>query len=128
MEYSGTITKRYVKFVLFSLLVIVTSCQRDKEITRLLNSNKPGEIIQGTYEAGMSGDKKYVPLLLKDADNPAVSTALHFKGFSVYTEKMYALERILHVKPPHPYNGILVIPDSVNIKFYNNYWRSINKR
>ncbi|MDB4923926.1 hypothetical protein [Mucilaginibacter sp.] len=111
-------------FVLFSLLLTITSCadNNEQEIRRKLKSKSLDDVFEGTYSAGMSGNKKYVPLLLNAAANPSASSSLHFKGFTLYTEKMYALERILHVKPPHSCNGVLRMPDSVNIKFFQRVW------
>jgi hypothetical protein len=109
------------------LLLVLMSCNQDKEIQQLLHSEKPTEIMEGAYKAGTSGDKKYVPLLLKNANNPSASTALHWKGFTVYTEVMFALERIYKVRPPHSYDGVLVLPDSVNIKFYSALWHNMAK-
>jgi hypothetical protein len=118
---------RRFELILFLSLFIIVSCNRDKEISRLLKSSNPNERIEGAYEAGKSGNMKYVPLLLNDANDPSASTLLHFKGFTVYTETMFALERILHVKPPHPYKDILLLPDSVNVKFYTLLWQKMNK-
>jgi len=84
-------------------------------------------LMLGTYEAGESGNKAYVPLLLKDAADPSCCTDMRFKGFSIYTEKMYALERIFKVKAPRAYGGILSKPNSINIKFYNDLWQKMNK-
>ena len=111
--------------VLFALTFI--ACNKDKEIRRRLASDKTVEIIEGARQAGETGDRKYVPLLLHDLGNPRSCTYWKYKGFTVYTEKMYALEQILHIKPPHPYNGILTLPDSTNIKFYNALWQKMNK-
>lgn len=121
--------KTHFRFILFSLLIICSSCngKSEKEIKRLLNSDKLGEIIEGAFEAGESGDKEYVPLLLHNAGNPSVTSSLHFKGFSEYQEKMYALKKILDVDPPHPVIGGHSEPDSVNIKFYMQYWKNINE-
>jgi hypothetical protein len=119
-------SKRF-SFILFLLVFLIVSCDRDKEIRQLLNSKNPNDIIEGANKAGQTHEKKYVPLLLNNAADPRVATDLHFKGFSVYTEKMYALQDILHVKPPHHFGHILEEPDSVNIKFYNDLWQSMNK-
>ncbi len=112
--------KRYSLMILG--VVLMMACNKDKKIIWLLNSKNFNDRMEGIFEPGESRDKKYVPLILKNADGTRASTALHFKGFTVYTEKMYALEKILHIKPPHAYSGILVEPDSVNIKFYNQVW------
>ncbi|WP_295675904.1 hypothetical protein [uncultured Mucilaginibacter sp.] len=120
--------KNGLKCILIFLFFILASCSDDREITRLLNSNIPNEIIEGAYKAGNSGEKKYVPLLLHDAANGSEGTSLHFARFTVYTEKMFALERILHVKPPHPFGGIKTQPDSVNIRFYVALWQQIHDK
>lgn len=103
------------------------ACSEEDQIKKLLISNKVSDRIQGTYKAGLTGNEKYVPFLLKDMADPGASTLLRFKGFTVYTQKMYALERILKVKPPKPYGGISREPDSVNIKFYQDLWNNKKK-
>lgn len=95
----------------FSLL----SCRSNTEITRLLKSSDHEDVIEGAFEAGESGNYKFVPLLLKDAYDPSGSTTLKFKEFTVYQEKMGALEKIFKKSPP---NRIFREPDSVVIKFY----------
>jgi hypothetical protein len=120
--------KKNLKLTLFLFFLIIASCEsRDKEIKRLL-SDKPTEIIVDAREAGDTGDKKYVPLLLRNAKSPSASTSLTYKGFTVYTEVMFALESIFKVSPPHPYKNILMLPDSVNIKFYATLWQNMKKR
>ena len=69
-----------------------------------------------------------MPLLLHDDGNPAGTTVLKFKGFTIYQEKMFALERILHIKPPHKVIPVSSDPDSVNIKFYSVLWQKMNKK
>ena|ERR1700744_2391490 len=115
--------KRPFRFLLL-LLFTLLSCDKDKEITHLLNSKKPNELIEGVYEAGNSRDVKYVPLLLKNADKPWASTLLQFKGITVYTECMFSLSKILHVKPPHKFGGPLETADTVNIRFYSYFWQN----
>jgi len=115
--------KRHLKSTLLICLILFIACNRDKEIKRLLNSNSPTEIIEGAREAGDTQNKVYVPLLLQKANDPAASTSLRYKGFTVYTEVMFALEEIFKAKPPHAYSGILRSPDPANINFYNDLWR-----
>ena len=117
--------RNIILLILFAFTI--SSCDKDGEIRKRLASRKTTEIIVGAREAGETGDKKYVPLLLHDLGNPSASTSLKYKGFTVYTEKMYALEEILKAKPPHPYVVILMLPDSVNIKFYNDLWQKMSK-
>lgn len=112
---------------IFLLAIITTSCNKDAAIKRQLNSKNIDDIIMGAYEAGESGDKAYVPLLLHNAANPAFGSDVRFKDYSVYREKMSALQKILHVKPPHNYQGIEIAPDSTNVKFYTQYWENLNK-
>jgi|GEM_PF-2436202 hypothetical protein len=115
-------------FILLSSFLMLVSCNRDKEIRRLLNSNIPNEIIEGAYKAGETADEQYVPLLLKNAADGREGTSLQFALLTVYSEKMFALERILHVSPPHPFWKIKTPPDSVNIKFYSALWQKMNRR
>lgn len=116
--------KHYLKLFLGLLLFIITSCNKDEEIKSLLNSKNVYEIIEGASEAGHSGDKKYIPLLLLNAGDQRATTKLKFKGYSIYQEKMYALKTILHVKPP---DTITSIVDSINIKFFENYWQKLSR-
>ena len=70
----------------------------------------------GQKKAGESGNKEFVTLLLKNADDWRTSTRLSFKGVSVYKSKMEALKKILKKEPPVK---ITSIPDSTVIKFYS---------
>jgi hypothetical protein len=115
-------------FLLLSSFLMLLSCDHDSEIRHLLNSNIPNEIIEGAYKAGETADEQYVPLLLKNAADGREATSLHFALLTVYSEKMFALERILHVSPPHPFWKIKMPPDSVNIKFYSALWQKMNRR
>ena len=76
--------------IFFVIVCVMSSCNKDEQIRKRLSSNKPTEMIIGAREAGDTGDSRYVPLLLQNLNNPSVSTSLKYKGFSVYTEKMYA--------------------------------------
>lgn len=127
-RFEGGEMKAYFKspFLLLMFLFLV-SCNKDKEIKRLLNSKHPREVVEGAWQAGETGDIKYVPLLLQDCGKPSVSTALHFIGFSIYVEKMGALRKILKVDPPHRVEQFSHV-DSVNIKFYIQYWKDIRKK
>lgn len=97
------------------LILLVTSCDRDREIVRLLESNNSDDVILGAYKAGESGDKKYVPLLLNNCSDIRGSINIHFKGITVYQEKMIALRKIYKKDPP---NKIRYRPDSTIIKYY----------
>ena len=98
--------------------VFLVSCKKydDKEIRKLLNSNDPENLIIGSFEAGESGKKDFIPLLLRNADDPRMCTHIRFKGFSVYQEKMGALKKILKASPP---TKLTYRPDSTIIKFYS---------
>jgi hypothetical protein len=121
------IMKKKGLILLFSVLLLV-SCDHDKEIRHLLNSLIPNEIIDGAYKAGETADEQYVPLLLKNAADGREGTSLHLALLTVYSVKMFALERILHVSPPHTFWKIKTPPDSVNIKFYTALWQQMNRR
>ncbi|RYD70367.1 MAG: hypothetical protein EOP55_22355 [Sphingobacteriales bacterium] len=105
---------RFLKLVLFSFYLLL-ACNSDSHIINLLNSKKTSEVMLGCYKAGESRDKKYVQLLLKNANDPRVSTHINFKGISVYEAKMIALKKIYNKKPQKP---ITWNPDSTIIKFY----------
>jgi len=105
-----------ISILLFSLFF---SCENNNDTERikyLLNSKKgdPTEIINGAYLAGESGKKEFIPLLLKNANDVRMCTDIRFKGFSVYQEKMGALEKITNLIPPVE---ITRKPDSVVINF-----------
>ena len=102
----------------------MVSCNKDREIKKLLNSSKPYENIEGAYEAMKSDDLSYVNLLLKNSGKQEATTALKFKGVTVYEEDMYALQHLLNSKPPHPITDSV---DSLNIKFFINKWKNIFK-
>lgn len=102
-------------FILVCILVLATSCQNDHNIFILLSSQEKEDIIRGAYLAGESGDKKFSPMLLKNANDVRISTNLKFKGYSVYQEKMIALNKIYKQSPPVQ---ITNKPDSAIIKFY----------
>jgi hypothetical protein len=97
----------------------------DGQIVELLNSTSGKDIIIGAFEAGESKDPKFIPLLIKDADDPRGTSIISFKGFNVYEEKMAALEKILKVSPP---GGIKHTPDSAVIRFYTKLISDSNKR
>jgi hypothetical protein len=107
--------KYHTKIFYGLIFIMLTSCNSDKEITRLLNSEEKEEIILGAHKAGESGDKQFVPLLLKNADDRRASINIKFKGFTVYQEKMIALRKIFKQDPP---TKITDKPDSLVINFY----------
>ncbi len=117
--------KSKIKICLFILSLFFISCDKEEEITQSLKSTDIDKIICGARMAGETGDAKYVPILLQDDGNPSIGTDIHFKGFSIYNEKMYALKKILKIAPPHKIIQLSV--DSANIKFYDDYWRKLNK-
>ena len=119
--------KRNLKLILLLCLLITSACDKDKEIRRLLRGRTNTERIEGAFEAAKSGNKAYVPLLLRNAGDPGASTSLRWKGQTVCGVTMWALDTILHVKPPHKYELFLTDPDSANIKFYISVWQNMNK-
>jgi len=80
-----------------------------------LQSNDPEDLIIGAFQAGESGKKEFIPLLLENADNASGCSHIQFKGFSVYQEKMGALSKIMKVKP---FRSLTHYPDSQIIRFY----------
>jgi hypothetical protein len=101
-------------------------CNRDERIINLLNSDNINEIIAGAKKAGASKNKKYVPLLLKNAADFRTSTSLSHYGVSVYRAKMEALKEIFGKDPP---NEISYKLDSSIIHFYTElYKEEANKK
>lgn len=107
--------KVIVKLFCILSFISVASCNSDKKILKLLNSDDKEDIILGAYKAGESGDKQFILLLLKNADDVRRSTNLQFKGISVYQSKMGALKKIFKQESPVK---ITHRPDSTVIKFY----------
>jgi hypothetical protein len=103
-------------FWLCLTLITLDACDNSKEIEKLLNSNEKNDVILGAYMAGEKKDKLFIPLLLKNADDPRTSHELRFKGLSVYQQKMTALRKIFNVEAPVK---ITYRPDSTVIKFYS---------
>lgn len=99
----------------FIIVVALIACNEDKKITKLLNSDKSQDLIIGAFKAGETGDKKFVPLLLKNANDQRSTTHINYQGITVYQAKMQALEDIFKQKPPVK---ITRNPDSLVIKFY----------
>lgn len=96
-------------------VLVFLSCNEEVEICKLLNSKDKDEIIRGAFEAGNTGDKKYIPLLLKNANDCRRSTNLKFKGYSVYQAKMTAIKKISKKESPVTIGRM---PDSLVIKYY----------
>lgn len=107
--------KKYFKLIFGFFLFLLVGCNNDKKIFELLASEDKEDIILGAYKAGESGDKKFVPALLKNADDKRSSTNIRFMGMTVYQAKMGALKKIFNSLPP---NQINYKPDSTIIKFY----------
>lgn len=110
-----------IRLIVILSLTFFSSCKnRDNEIIRLLTSENKEDLIYGAYLAGETGDKKFVTFLLKDANDMRMSTNLRFKGFTVYQEKMIALQKIFKTEPPVKINRK---PDSIVIEYYMNLYR-----
>ena len=99
----------------WAVFILFISCNSHNKIIRLLNSKAKEDIILGAYEAGESGDRRFIPLLLKNANDVRRSTNLRFKGISVYQSKMGALKKIFKQDPPVK---LTHKPDSTVINFY----------
>lgn len=91
------------------------SCGDNKDIETLLRSEDTNDLVEGAFMAGESGNKKFTPLLLKNANDPRISHHLRFKGLSVYQQKMEALRKIYKQAPPVE---ISWTPDSLVIRYY----------
>lgn len=94
---------------------ILFSCNGDNKIVKLLTSKVKDDIIEGARKAGNAGKKKFIPFLLKNADDERMSTNFDFKGVTVYQAKMKALRDIFKKRPP---KAITYKLDSSIIKFY----------
>jgi hypothetical protein len=107
--------KAFNKLIAALLALSVISCNNDREIISLLKSENPNDVILGAYKAGETGEKKFAPLLLNNCSDRSSSTNIHFKGFTVYQEKMIALQKIFKKTPPVK---VTSEPDSTIINFY----------
>jgi hypothetical protein len=115
-----SIMNYYIKIFYGLIFLIFFSCNNNKKIIELLNSNEKEDVILGAYKAGETGDKQFVPLLLKNIDDPRRSTNLKFKGITVYQAKMEALEDIFKKKAPAK---ITYKVDSTIINFYTRLYQ-----
>ncbi len=118
--------KNTIKFGMFFLATFITiSCDTKdpQKIIVLLKSKKTNDLIYGADMAGRLRDKVFVPLLLKNANNPSVSVRYNYQGVSVYQAKMVALGRIFN---SFPTVKITSNPDSAVIKFYLKIAKSNN--
>jgi hypothetical protein len=116
-ETKNNYMKICLKITVGLLLTLCISCDNSNKIKQLLKSKKIDEVIEGAWKAGESRDKQYVPLLLTDAGDQATSTMLKFKGYSIYEQKMYALQKIYASPPPVKITHFV---DSTVIRFYEN--------
>lgn len=105
----------HINLIFILIFFVSTSCNSDAKIIQLLNSKTKEDVILGAYKAGKSGNKKFIPLLLKNADDSRRSTNIRFIGITVYQAKMEALKDILKKDPPIE---ISYKTDSLVIKFY----------
>ena len=104
--------------IIFCLFLFACENKYDTNAIKMLINSKndnPNEILYGAFLAGESGKKEFIPLLLTNANDIRMGSDIRFKGFTVYQEKMIALEKILKIKPPVK---ITIEPDSTIIKFY----------
>ncbi|MGZ3944550.1 MAG: hypothetical protein ACXVJB_06380 [Mucilaginibacter sp.] len=104
---------------IISLLIVIiffASCKpSDTEIMALLKSKDIDDRVKGAYMAGETGESKFIPYLINNADDPAISLEFGYYGYSVYQEKMIALKKILKKDPPVE---ITRQPDTTVIRFY----------
>ena len=106
------------------IILAFFSCNKDKddkEICKLLNSKDKDEIIKGAFEAANTGNKKYIPLLLKNANDNRRSINIKFKGYSVYQAKMLAIKKISKKEPPRIIDKL---SDSLIINYYILLYKS----
>jgi hypothetical protein len=110
--------------LLIAVIVIYFGCNSDSRIEKLLSSENLNDNINGAIKAGDKGNKKFIPLLLKNAADWSMSTHISFYGVSVYQAKMRALEKIFKISPP---TEITYKPDSAIIKFYTELYNKESK-
>lgn len=108
--------------MIFSIAVLCFfSCNNGDQIVKLLASDNINDLINGANMAGASGNKEFVPLLLKNAADLRTSTSIWHYGVNVYKAKMDALKKIFQKEPPNEiiFNKV----DSVIIHFYEQLYR-----
>ena len=98
-------------------ILFLLSCNHTDDIVTLLNSEETNDVILGAFKAGKSGNIKYIPLLIENADDRRMSTDIKFKGVTVYQSKMIALKKIYKKEPPAK---ITYKVDSSVIIFFKN--------
>ncbi len=103
-------------FLLFSLVVIINSCDQSGKYKNDLLSNDKAVICKACYELGELKDTSAVRLLLNQSMDPRVTHHHKFKGMSVYQCKMSALQKISGIKTNFDYR-----PDTTIINVYLNW-------
>lgn len=101
------------------LLLILIGCgSYDEKIDNLIQSKDVNHNIRAYYLIGEKRDTAYIPLLIKDLGDPRISHHYRHKGMSIYQLTIVALKEISGLNPP---NELTYRPDSLNIKFYQEW-------
>ena len=107
---------RQLAIIIFVLTTIgCKSNSQVEDITELLKSNKPEDLINGFYLIGEARDTSFLREIISNPYDPRVTNVLKFKGMSVYQSKMNALRKISNTNPPFK---ITYKPDSTIVNFY----------
>lgn len=109
-----------MRFMLITVFCLLGGCAADdsRSVDVLLKSNRLEDNMLAYYKIGEERDTVYTGVLLNDLNDPRVSNNLNFKGMSIYQCKIIALKKISNLDPPNELN---YQPDSVNIKFYQDW-------
>ena len=85
---------------------------------QLLSSKDMNDNMRAYYLIGEQRDTSYIPVLIRNLDDNRISHHYRYKGMSVYQAKINALVKVSGELPP---NRITYLPDSVNIRFYEEW-------
>lgn len=108
------------RFNILFLIAFALGCDSysRKEVDRLLESDRPGDLVKAYYLIGEKKDTLYIPTILQNASDPRITHDVEFKGNSVYQSKMTALKKISGLTPPRQ---ITYKPDTLVIQFYRKW-------
>lgn len=105
-------------FCLLIIAIIFLSCDNNKEIEHLLNSENATQIIKGCSKIDNENDTIFISLILNNPYDIRISHDYRFKGLTVHKAKIRAMERISGLKPP---NQVTFSADTANVEFYKKW-------
>jgi hypothetical protein len=112
-------------FFILTYIVFLLGCDPIKlsttqSVLEHLNSPNKDSILIGAYNAQITKDSVFIPLLLKNVSDPRISHHKNFYGITVYYGCIIALKKITKKEPPHKITHEV---DTVNVNFYRSLYK-----